>query len=110
MQMPFEIFFENKYQETKEAFYKYTKPRYLAVESLIGVGLGMYKYDFYPQIGENLFVLGTVFLGILVNFHDEFEELEEKSMSCVIEDLNDFCNEKYLLVKESFDYYKNSIF
>ena len=107
MQSSSESFFENKYQEAQEIFHKYTKTRYLVVESLIGVGLGMYKYDFFPQLGENLFVWGTVFLGILVNFHDEFEE---KSLSCMIEDLNDFCSENYLSVKESFDYYKSFIF
>jgi hypothetical protein len=105
MQIPFEGFFERKYQEAKESFNKYTKPRYLFVELLVGVGLGMYKCDFYPQIGENLFVWNTVFLGVLVNFHDRFEEFEEKGLSGVIEDCSDFCSEKYLLFKENFEHY-----
>jgi hypothetical protein len=106
MQYPFASFFEEKYQEVEEIFYKYTKIRYLTVELVIAVGLAMYKYDFHSEVGKDLFIWGTIFLGSLMTFHDEFDELEGKELS----EINDLFTEKYLSFKESFDYYKSFIF
>lgn len=106
MQYPFASFFEAKYQEAEEIFHKYTKTRYLVTELVIGVGFTMYKYDFHSEVGKDLFIWGTIFLGSLMTFHDEFDELEGKELS----EINDLFTEKYLSVKESFDYYKSFIF
>ncbi len=110
MTYQFEDFFNNKYQEMKAIFQKYTETKYLVVELVIVGGMAMHKYNFHPQLGENLFVWGSVFLGTLITYHDEFKIFEDKGFEGIIEDYNDFYGEKYLAVKENFEYYKSFIF
>lgn len=110
MQYLFESFFEQQYQEVKEIFQKYTKTRYVVVESVIGIGIAMHQCDFHQKLGENLSIWGLVCLGTMIQFHDKCEEFEVKGISGTLEDCNDFCTEKCLLIKENFDYCKSFIF
>ncbi len=96
-----------QYDNLKETFYHYTKPRYIVATSAI-IGSSFLSDNFY-----NLYFFSCVCLGTMLYFHDQIEDLssryEEDGIDGIIDDVYLYYESKYLVAKEQYEYYKDFI-
>ena len=108
----FNDFLYDQYNYLEETFYKYTKPRYLLVESVILGSLIMSHNE--VKFSNNLWFFSCVCLGSMIFFHDNIESTslryEEDGMQGVLNDFNEYLESKHLVAKEQYEYYKDFIY
>ncbi len=98
-----------QYDNLKEIFYNYAKPRYLLATSAI-IGTSLISEN---NICNKLHLFSCVCLGGMLYFHDNIDNLafryEQGGIDGIIDDYYLFLESKYLVAKEQYEYYKDCI-
>jgi len=107
----FNDFLYDQYNYLEATFYKYTKPRYLLVESVILGSLIMSHNKVSPKFSNHLWFFSCVCLGSMIFFHDDIENISlrynEDGRDGILNDFNEYLESKHLVAKEQYEYYKD---
>ena len=103
-------FVYSQYDYLKEVFYKYTKPRYLLVGSVILGSCIISHKQILTEFANNLQLFSCALLGGMIFFHDEIESISTRYVEDgILCGCNEYFASKYLVAKEQYEYYKDFI-